>query len=135
MFGPSIQLVLSILEVLGDVVMFHYPLQAKEFLKEQAWKIHFAEYGQGICMYRTEKTRELVLKGVPESMRGELWLLLSGTAELALGALAPECAGSQAALPPFFMHQDAFKYAHPRFSTKSLLLARVLESLPFLSPP
>ncbi|XP_023610369.1 TBC1 domain family member 9 isoform X2 [Myotis lucifugus] len=52
--------------------------EAKEFLKEQAWKIHFAEYGQGICMYRTEKTRELVLKGIPESMRGELWLLLSG---------------------------------------------------------
>ncbi|XP_053112814.1 TBC1 domain family member 9 isoform X5 [Hemicordylus capensis] len=54
------------------------PKLAKEFLKEQAWKIHFAEYGQGICMYRTEKTRDLVLKGIPESMRGELWLLLSG---------------------------------------------------------
>lgn len=69
---------LTILKVLWDVVMCHYPFQAKEFLKEQAWKIHFAEYGQGICMYRTEKTRELVLKGIPESMRGELWLLLSG---------------------------------------------------------
>uniref|UniRef100_G3TZ64 TBC1 domain family member 9 n=1 Tax=Loxodonta africana TaxID=9785 RepID=G3TZ64_LOXAF len=54
------------------------PKLAKEFLKEQAWKLHFAEYGQGICMYRTEKSRELVLKGIPESMRGELWLLLSG---------------------------------------------------------
>lgn len=47
-------------------------------MKEQAWKIHFAEYGQGVCMYRTEKTRDLVLKGIPEIMRGELWLLLSG---------------------------------------------------------
>uniref|UniRef100_A0A8D0GKZ3 TBC1 domain family member 9 n=1 Tax=Sphenodon punctatus TaxID=8508 RepID=A0A8D0GKZ3_SPHPU len=54
------------------------PKLAKEFLKEQAWKIHFAEYGQGVCMYRTEKTRDLALKGIPESMRGELWLLLSG---------------------------------------------------------
>ncbi|XP_025067481.1 TBC1 domain family member 9 isoform X4 [Alligator sinensis] len=54
------------------------PKLAKEFLKEQAWKIHFAEYGQGVCMYRTEKTRDLVLKGIPEIMRGELWLLLSG---------------------------------------------------------
>ncbi|XP_053559670.1 TBC1 domain family member 9 [Bombina bombina] len=54
------------------------PKLAKEFLKEQAWKLHFAEYGQGVCMYRTEKTRELVLKGIPEVMRGELWLLLSG---------------------------------------------------------
>lgn len=40
--------------------------------------MHFAEYGQGICMYRTEKTRDLALKGIPENMRGELWLLLSG---------------------------------------------------------
>uniref|UniRef100_A0A672YVK5 TBC1 domain family member 9 n=1 Tax=Sphaeramia orbicularis TaxID=375764 RepID=A0A672YVK5_9TELE len=52
--------------------------QAKEFLKEQAWKNHFTEYGQGVCMYRTEKTKELVLKGIPENMRGELWLLFSG---------------------------------------------------------
>ncbi|KAM9330052.1 TBC1 domain family member 9 isoform 2-T2 [Gastrophryne carolinensis] len=54
------------------------PKLAKEFLKEQAWKIHFADYGQGICMYRTQKTRDLVLKGIPECMRGELWLLFSG---------------------------------------------------------
>uniref|UniRef100_A0A4W6EY44 TBC1 domain family member 9 n=1 Tax=Lates calcarifer TaxID=8187 RepID=A0A4W6EY44_LATCA len=54
------------------------PKLAKEFMKEQAWKNHFAEYGQGVCMYRTEKTKELVLKGIPESMRGELWLLFSG---------------------------------------------------------
>ncbi|XP_030047561.1 TBC1 domain family member 9 isoform X1 [Microcaecilia unicolor] len=54
------------------------PKLAKECLKEQAWKSHFAEYGQGICMYRTERTRDLVLKGIPESMRGELWLLVSG---------------------------------------------------------
>lgn len=54
------------------------PKLAKEFLKEQAWKNHFAEYGQGVCMYRTEKTKELVLKGIPENMRGELWLLFSG---------------------------------------------------------
>ncbi|NP_001131090.1 TBC1 domain family member 9 [Xenopus tropicalis] len=54
------------------------PKLAKEFLKEQAWKTHFTEYGQGVCMYRTEKTRDLVLKGIPEVMRGELWLLFSG---------------------------------------------------------
>ncbi|XP_051560805.1 TBC1 domain family member 9-like [Myxocyprinus asiaticus] len=54
------------------------PKLAKEFLKEQAWKNHFAEYGQGVCMYRTEKTKDLVLQGIPENMRGELWLLFSG---------------------------------------------------------
>uniref|UniRef100_A0A8C7MQF5 TBC1 domain family member 9 n=1 Tax=Oncorhynchus kisutch TaxID=8019 RepID=A0A8C7MQF5_ONCKI len=39
---------------------------------------HITEYGQGVCMYRTEKTKDLVLKGIPENMRGELWLLFSG---------------------------------------------------------
>uniref|UniRef100_A0A671VH70 TBC1 domain family member 9 n=1 Tax=Sparus aurata TaxID=8175 RepID=A0A671VH70_SPAAU len=58
--------------------LFFLSAQAKEFLKEQAWKNHFTEFGQGVCMYRTEKTKELVLKGIPESMRGELWLLFSG---------------------------------------------------------
>lgn len=59
---------------------FFFLPQAKEFLKEQAWKNHFTEYGQGVCMYRTEKTKDLVLKGIPENMRGELWLLFSGEA-------------------------------------------------------
>ncbi|XP_049576264.1 TBC1 domain family member 9 [Syngnathus scovelli] len=54
------------------------PKLAKEFLKEQAWKNHFTEFGQGVCMYRTEKTKDLVLKGIPEGMRGDLWLLFSG---------------------------------------------------------
>uniref|UniRef100_A0A8C5E976 TBC1 domain family member 9 n=1 Tax=Gouania willdenowi TaxID=441366 RepID=A0A8C5E976_GOUWI len=61
-----------------DYVSSSHTRGAKEFLKEQAWKTHFTEYGQGVCMYRTEKTKELVLQGIPESMRGELWLLFSG---------------------------------------------------------
>ncbi|XP_040820397.1 TBC1 domain family member 9B isoform X5 [Ochotona curzoniae] len=52
--------------------------EAKEKMKEESWDIHFFEYGRGMCMYRTAKTRELVLKGIPESLRGELWLLFSG---------------------------------------------------------
>uniref|UniRef100_A0A7M4F0E1 TBC1 domain family member 9B n=1 Tax=Crocodylus porosus TaxID=8502 RepID=A0A7M4F0E1_CROPO len=32
----------------------------------------------GMCMYRTAKTRELIQKGIPENLRGELWLLFSG---------------------------------------------------------
>ena len=47
-------------------------------MKEESWKIHFFEFGRGVCMYRTSKTRELVLNGLPESLRGELWLLFSG---------------------------------------------------------
>ncbi|XP_015266570.1 PREDICTED: TBC1 domain family member 9B isoform X2 [Gekko japonicus] len=52
--------------------------QAKERMKEESWNIHFFEYGRGMCMYRTAKTRELVLRGIPENLRGELWLLFSG---------------------------------------------------------
>nr|XP_008103051.1 PREDICTED: TBC1 domain family member 9B isoform X1 [Anolis carolinensis] len=51
---------------------------AKETMKEESWNIHFFEYGRGMCMYRTAKTRELVLKGIPDNLRGELWLLFSG---------------------------------------------------------
>ncbi|XP_063045871.1 TBC1 domain family member 9B [Engraulis encrasicolus] len=54
------------------------PKATKEKMKEEAWNIHFFEYGRGVCMYRTSKTRELVLNGIPESLRGELWLLFSG---------------------------------------------------------
>ncbi|XP_028574086.2 TBC1 domain family member 9B isoform X2 [Podarcis muralis] len=54
------------------------PKGAKETMKEESWNIHFFEYGRGMCMYRTAKTRELVLKGIPENLRGELWLLFSG---------------------------------------------------------
>ncbi|XP_078267784.1 TBC1 domain family member 9B-like isoform X1 [Rhinoraja longicauda] len=54
------------------------PKMAKEKMKEESWNIHFFEFGRGVCMYRTARTRELVLKGLPESLRGELWLLFSG---------------------------------------------------------
>ncbi|CAL8329262.1 TBC1 domain family member 9B isoform X2 [Gadus morhua] len=54
------------------------PKAAKEKMKEESWKIHFFEFGRGVCMYRTSKTRELVLNGLPECLRGELWLLFSG---------------------------------------------------------
>ncbi|XP_066572781.1 TBC1 domain family member 9B isoform X2 [Amia ocellicauda] len=54
------------------------PKATKEKMKEESWNIHFFEFGRGVCMYRTSKTRELVLKGIPESLRGELWMLFSG---------------------------------------------------------
>ncbi|XP_066470035.1 TBC1 domain family member 9B isoform X1 [Tiliqua scincoides] len=52
--------------------------EAREKMKEESWNIHFFEYGRGVCMYRTAKTRDLVLKGIPDNLRGELWLLFSG---------------------------------------------------------
>uniref|UniRef100_A0A4W3HCP8 TBC1 domain family member 8B n=1 Tax=Callorhinchus milii TaxID=7868 RepID=A0A4W3HCP8_CALMI len=55
-----------------------FPSPVKEKMKEELWNIHFVEFGRGVCMYRTPKTQELVLRGLPESLRGELWLLFSG---------------------------------------------------------
>uniref|UniRef100_A0AAQ5X5R3 TBC1 domain family member 9B n=1 Tax=Amphiprion ocellaris TaxID=80972 RepID=A0AAQ5X5R3_AMPOC len=76
----------SVPPVLLDTVEFWYRwinrsfflLQMKEKMKEEAWNIHFSEFGRGVCMYRTSRTRELVLNGIPECLRGELWLLFSG---------------------------------------------------------
>ncbi|XP_078218432.1 TBC1 domain family member 8B isoform X4 [Callithrix jacchus] len=52
--------------------------ELKEKMKEQSWKILFAECGRGVSMFRTKKTRDLVVRGIPETLRGELWMLFSG---------------------------------------------------------
>ncbi|XP_066475911.1 TBC1 domain family member 8 isoform X2 [Tiliqua scincoides] len=50
---------------------------SREQIKESLWNDHFAEYGRTVCMFRTEKIRKLVAMGIPESLRGKLWLLFS----------------------------------------------------------
>ncbi|KAK2492711.1 hypothetical protein MC885_016843, partial [Smutsia gigantea] len=50
----------------------------KEKMKEQSWNILFSECGRGVSMFRTKKTRDLVVRGIPETLRGELWMLFSG---------------------------------------------------------
>lgn len=52
--------------------------KAKELVKLNLWNLHFIEYGRGISCYRVAKTRELILKGIPDELRGELWMLYSG---------------------------------------------------------
>ncbi|PIO39425.1 hypothetical protein AB205_0175820 [Aquarana catesbeiana] len=54
------------------------PIMLKEKMKEQSWSILFTECGRGISMFRTKRTRNLVVRGIPETLRGELWLLFSG---------------------------------------------------------
>lgn len=50
----------------------------KEYVKENVWHTHFEDFGRGICMYHTPKTHELILNGIPDSLRGEIWVLFSG---------------------------------------------------------
>lgn len=57
---------------------YDFLLQLKEKMKEQSWNILFAECGRGVSMFRTKKTRDLVIRGIPEALRGELWMLFSG---------------------------------------------------------
>ncbi|KAH9518800.1 TBC1 domain member 9 [Bulinus truncatus] len=52
--------------------------EAKEAAKEHLWDLHFAEFGRGMCMYRTHDTHQLVLKGIPDRCRGEMWMVFSG---------------------------------------------------------
>ncbi|XP_029463427.1 TBC1 domain family member 8B isoform X2 [Rhinatrema bivittatum] len=54
------------------------PKMLKEKMKEQSWNIMFTECGRGVSMFRIRKTRDLVVRGIPETLRGELWLLFSG---------------------------------------------------------
>ncbi|KAM8749602.1 TBC1 domain family member 8 isoform 1-T1 [Acanthopagrus schlegelii] len=51
--------------------------QSMEQVKEQLWEDHFLEFGRGVHMFRTEKIQRLVAMGIPESLRGELWMTLS----------------------------------------------------------
>lgn len=51
---------------------------AKQAVKSNLWDLHFSEYGRGISTYRTVAAKNLVLKGIPDRFRGELWLLYSG---------------------------------------------------------
>lgn len=50
--------------------------------KERLWDLHKVEYGLGISMYRTSKTRNLVQKGIPPSYRSQIWMIFSGAGNL-----------------------------------------------------
>uniref|UniRef100_A0A672LJH0 TBC1 domain family member 8B n=1 Tax=Sinocyclocheilus grahami TaxID=75366 RepID=A0A672LJH0_SINGR len=76
------------------------PKMLKERMKEQSWQIHFTEYGRGTGMFCTKKTGDLIVRGVPETLRGELWMLFSGAVHDMTshpgyyGRLLEECMGS-----------------------------------------
>ena len=53
-------------------------INAKQEVKVGLWDIHFREYGRGISAYRTCEARNLVIKGIPDKYRGELWMVYSG---------------------------------------------------------
>ncbi|VDM17606.1 unnamed protein product [Hydatigera taeniaeformis] len=46
--------------------------------RNAAWERYFSIYGKGRSMYVVDELEELVLKGLPQNLRGHLWMLLSG---------------------------------------------------------
>lgn len=50
----------------------------KQKLKEKEWELHFNTYGRGISMYRTTEVAKLVLEGIPDALRMDIWMSFSG---------------------------------------------------------
>ena len=51
-------------------------------VKNRLWELHEEEYGLGISMHRTLRTRELVIGGIPPQYRSKIWLTYSGAGNL-----------------------------------------------------
>eukprot|EP00039_Didymoeca_costata_P001486 m.52855 g.52855 ORF g.52855 m.52855 type:complete len:1091 (-) comp10824_c0_seq1:50-3322(-) len=47
-------------------------------LKEHMWEVHFSDYGRGVSMFRTQRDRDLIMKGIPDSVRAQVWMVSSG---------------------------------------------------------
>ena len=53
-------------------------ISPRQAVKEHLWQLHFSDYGRGVCIYRTKRLQELISQGIPDKLRGEMWLILSG---------------------------------------------------------
>lgn len=53
-------------------------VKAKQEIREKQWELHFNDYGRGVSIYRTNELSSLILQGVPDSLRREVWMIFSG---------------------------------------------------------
>ncbi|XP_055912363.1 TBC1 domain family member 9 isoform X1 [Eupeodes corollae] len=53
-------------------------MQRKQEEKISKWENHFREFGQGISMFRTTDVINLIIEGIPDKLRQEIWLIFSG---------------------------------------------------------
>ncbi|XP_053672142.1 TBC1 domain family member 9 [Anopheles nili] len=57
--------------------------------KMKRWEEHFSLYGRGISMLRTTDTINLVIEGIPDELRREVWLIFSGATHMKM--MHPNC--------------------------------------------
>lgn len=50
----------------------------KQKKKVDKWEEHFREFGRGISMFRTTDTANLVIDGIPDVLRRNIWMIFSG---------------------------------------------------------
>jgi hypothetical protein len=53
-------------------------IKIKQRTKEVEWDLYFKEHGKGVSMYKTKELIRMVLMGIPDSLRSNLWLTFSG---------------------------------------------------------
>lgn len=50
----------------------------RQQFKAKEWEEHFNTFGRGVSMYRTTDVAKLVLGGIPDHLRMEIWMSFSG---------------------------------------------------------
>lgn len=57
---------------------FSADIQKKQEQKLARWEDHFRDFGRGIAMFRTTDVINLIVEGIPDKLRQEIWLIFSG---------------------------------------------------------
>lgn len=57
---------------------FNEELAAREATKLKRWGDFFNRFGRGISLYRTTDLANLILDGIPATLRHEIWMIFSG---------------------------------------------------------
>lgn len=47
-------------------------------LQHLKWAAHFREFGSDITMFRTTDSANLVIEGIPDTLRKNIWMIFSG---------------------------------------------------------
>ncbi|KAH8258757.1 hypothetical protein KR038_007718 [Drosophila bunnanda] len=57
---------------------FSAEIVRKQEEKLVRWEAHFRDFGRGIGMFRTTDVINLIVEGIPDQLRQEIWLIFSG---------------------------------------------------------